>query len=181
MKRDWTSKEIKYLEKWYEKKGVPHIAKKLNRPCNSIKRKAQYLGLNAYVGEKLYLRTLANCFNCDSRVVNRWIEKYDLPYSKVKRGQTVFKQIEQLAFWKWAKDHQDIIPWSKYEKGTILPEPDWLRECIRNYTYKNNRKPITDTEKYLVISLREKGYSFEEISKQIGRTKNSVIHVWRKR
>lgn len=179
MRRDWTPEEEQYLEKWYEKRGVLFLAKKLKRTENSVKRKAQSMGMNAYVLEKLYVRTVAKCFNCDSSVINRWISKYNLPYSQVIRGQATCKLIDQEQFWKWAKEHQSIIPWNKYESGSILPEPDWLKDTIRNYAYKNNRKSITDYDRLAVVSLRRKGCTFKEISEQTGRTLDSVKHIWR--
>ena len=65
MGRKWTNEEVEYLEKFYNRRGVGYIAKKLNRTENSIKRKAQRLGYNAYVCEELYLSTIAKCFHCD--------------------------------------------------------------------------------------------------------------------
>lgn len=180
MRRDWTPEEEQYLEKWYEKRGVPFLAKKLKRTEDSVKRKAQSMGMNAYVLEKLYVRTVAKCFDCDSSVINRWISKYNLPYSQVIRGQTTCKLIGQEQFWKWAEEHKDLIPWSKYEIGTILPEPDWVRQIIRQYSYKNNRKAITDYDILSVVSLRRRGYTFPQISKELGRTLDSVKHIWRK-
>ena len=87
MGRKWTEKEVEYLEKFYEKRGVDYIAKKLDRTLYSVKRKAQKLGHNAYVCEDLYVRMIARCFNCDSRVVKRWIDHYELPCRTEKRGQ----------------------------------------------------------------------------------------------
>jgi transposase len=179
MRKDWTPEEEAYLEKSYDKRGVPFIAKKLKRTKNSVKRKAQSMGMNAYIGEKLYVKALARCFDCDSSVINRWISKYNLPHSIVIRGQATCKLIEQDKFWKWAEQHQDLIPWSKYDIGTILPEPEWVRKKIREYSYKNNRKSISDYDILSVVSLRRKGYTFPQISKELGRTLDSVKHIWR--
>ena len=180
MRREWTTDEEDYLERWYDKKGVPFIAKKLNRTKDSIKRKAQNMGLNAYAGEKLYVRSIAKCFNCDSRVINRWISNYGLPYSKVIRGQATCQLIEQKEFWIWAKENENLIPWNKYNQGTILPEPEWVKEKIRSYSYKNNRTPISDYDILNVASLKRRGYSFSQIAKEIGRTEESVKHIWKK-
>lgn len=177
--RPWTQEEINYLEKWYEKRGTDYIAKKFNRTQYSIRRKAQSLGLNAYVCFELYVRTIADCFNCDSRVINRWIDKYNLPCRIVQRGQATCKLIDVKDFWKWAENNKDIIPWHKYELQTILPEPDWLKEAIRNNKIKNNRKPITSIEKARVYNMRNQGKSFKEIAAELNRTVESVKHIWR--
>ena len=181
MGRKWTEKEVEYLEKFYEKKGVSYIAKKLNRTAYSVKRKAQKLGHNAYVCEDIYVRMIAKCFNCDSRVINRWIDRFGLPCRTVQRGQTTCRLVSADKFWKWAMEHKDLIPWSKYERYSILPEPEWLDDTIKSYAIVNNRKRIDSMESQQIISLRRKGKSFEEISKITGRTVDSVKHVWRKR
>ena len=177
--RPWTQEEIEYIEKWYEKRTVDFLAKKFNRTRYSIKRKAQNLGLNAYVCHELYVRTVASCFNCDSRVINRWIDKYDLPCKLIQRGNATCKLIEAEKFWKWAENNKDIIPWQKYESYSILPEPDWLKETIRNNKTKNDRKPITTIEKTRVINMRKKGKTFKEIAVELNRTVDSVKHIWR--
>lgn len=177
----WTQEEIDYLEKWYEKRGTDFIAKKFNRTQYSVRRKAQSLGLNAYVCCELYVRTVANCFNCDSSVINRWINKYDLPCRIVQRGQTTCKLINAKTFWEWAENNKDIIPWQKYELQSMLPEPEWLKEAIRNNKTKNNRKPITSIEKARVCNMKNNGKSFEEIAIEINRTVSSVKHIWNER
>jgi DNA-binding CsgD family transcriptional regulator len=177
--RPWTKEEIDYMYKWYERRGTDFIAKKFNRTQYSVRRKAQNLGLNAYVCCELYVRTVANCFNSDPSVINRWIDKFGLPYITVKRGQLVCKLIDAKVFWKWAKNNKDIIPWQKYELQTILPEPEWLNEVIKNTKSKNTRKSITNNEKFRVRYLRNKGKSFKEIANELGRTVESVKHIWR--
>lgn len=181
MRREWTEEEVAYLEKFYEKRGVDFIAKKLKRTLHSVKRKAQKLGYNAYVCEDLYVKMVAKCFDCDSRVINRWIDNYGLPCRIVKRGQATCKLISAKAFWKWAKDHKELIPWSKYERFTILPEPEWVEETIKGYAIKNNRKRITSMDEQRVISLRRQGKTFTEIASEMNRTVDSVKHIWRNR
>lgn len=179
MRRAWTEEEVAFLEKWYEKRGIPFFMKKFNRTEASVKRKAQKLGLNAYICEELYVKMVARCFHCDSSVINRWIDKYGLPFRKVQRGQATCKLINTDNFWKWAEDHKDIIPWQKYDRLSLLPEPEWLDACIKA-SVKNNRKKVSTLERNAVIRLRNKGESFEQIADELGRTVDSVKHIWRK-
>lgn len=181
MGRKWTNEEVEYLEKFYNRRGVGYIAKKLNRTENSIKRKAQRLGYNAYVCEELYLSTIAKCFHCDIAVIKRWIDKFGLPCRYIQRGQIKCGLVDGKKFWKWANNHKDIIPWSKYVKYTILPEPDWINVTLKEYKTKYHRKRITQQEKSYVIHQRELGHTFKEIAESIGRTEDAVKHIWRKR
>lgn len=177
MRKDWTLKEEEYLEKWYNKKGVQFFMKNLNRTEESIKKKAQSMGLNAYVCDSLYVKTVAKCFHCHSSVIDNWITKYNLSFFKVIRGQMTCKLIDQVTFWEWAEIHKHLIQWSKYEVGSILPEPEWLRQTIREYSHKNNRKPITNQDRLSIISLVKRGYKSKEISEITGRTLDSIKHI----
>ena len=114
-------------------------------------------------------------------VINRWIERYNLPCKVVQRGQATCRLVTVDNFWKWAKNHQDLIPWAKYERYSILPEPKWLNDTIKSYAIKNNRKRITPIEKQQVIKMRKQGMSFEEIAVKMNRTTDSIKHIWRKR
>lgn len=176
--RPWTDKEMEYLERKYEKESSRNIAAKLKRTVNSVRRKAQSMGLNAYICEDIHVKTMASCFDCDSRVVNRWIDN-GLPCKTIKKGKRTFRLISIDKFWKWAKDHQDLIPWQKYERLSLVPEPKWLNETIKNYEYKNNRKPITPYEIQQVLRMKKQGISNEEIAKELSRTVESVKHIWR--
>ena len=181
MRRQWTEEEVEYLEKYYEKRGVDYIAKKLKRSVFSVRRKAQNLGYNAYICEELYVKMIARCFNCDSSVIIKWINNHNLPCRIVQRGQATCRLIDTKEFWKWAKNNKDLIPWSKYERFSILPEPAWVIDEVKSYAFKNNRKKLTQMEKQRIINLRKQGKTFQEIALDVNRTIDSVKHVWRKR
>lgn len=179
--REWTEKEELYLERYYEKRGVDFIAKKFNRTPQSIKRKAQNMGLNAYICEELYVKQIAYAFSCDSSVINRWIDKFALPCREFYRGQLRYRSVDIKTFWKWADTHRDIIPWEKYEKYNLPPEPSWLDSVLKDCSTRNNRNKITSYEKSYVIHQREIGHSFKEIADKLGRTENAIKHIWRSR
>lgn len=183
VRRAWTDEELDYLERNYTKRSCTFIAKKLKRSLVSIKRKASTLGLNAYIHDEVHVKTMACCFNADSRMVNRWIDKFGLPCKRTKRGNAEFRTIDIATFWKWAKDHQEIIPWSKYEMYSLPPQPEWLKDAIKQYneTQKNHRKHITGIEKQTVMRMKSLGYSDKEIAQELNRTVESVKHIWRNR
>ena len=178
-KRNWTKQEEEYINKFYEKRGVSYLAKKLNRTEASVKRKAQSLGHNAYICEDLYIRTVAKCFNCDSRVINRWIDKLDLPCREFYRGQTKFRTIDVKKFWKWAENHKDIVPFNKYERYSLLPEPVWIRDAMKDNMNNNHRKSISSYDKMTVIRMKKDGKTFKEIATALNRTEHAVKHIWR--
>lgn len=177
--RPWTPEEVAYLEKYYEKRSTEFIANKFHRTKNSVKRKAQNLGKNVYIAEDLYVKQIAYAFNCDSRVVNRWINKFGLPFKAVKRGKMIFRTINVQEFWLWAVEHKKQIPFHKYERYNLLPEPDWLMAEVRGYEAKNHRKPISWIEKVEVKRMMQQGLSHKEIAKELNRTIDSIRHISR--
>lgn len=179
--RPWTEEEENYLSKTYEKRGSAYIANKLKRSIDSVRRKAQSLGLNVYAGEEIHVKTLGECFESDSRVVNRWIDQFGLPCRRIQRGQTEYTTIDIKTFWKWAASHKDIIPWAKYSYHSLPPQPSWVDDAIREYnqTQKNHRKPITAFDKSTVARMRRQGYNYNDIAKELNRTVESIKHICR--
>ena len=176
MRREWTEWEVRYLEKKYVGQPVEKTAKKLNRTINSVKRKAAKLDLNHYTNF-LSAKVVAKCFGSDVSVVIRWINKFDLSCKKVICGNQTRYLIENEKFWKWAENNKNIINWGKYERQSLLPEPDWLRETIRNYNTPNTREKYTDDDIVKIRVLLAKGLSYAEISKETGRTYDGIKHL----
>ena len=45
MRRDWTEEEINFLREFYPKQGRKYCGEKLNRSIESVRRKAESLGI----------------------------------------------------------------------------------------------------------------------------------------
>lgn len=176
MRREWTEWEVRYLEKKYVGQPVERTAKKLNRTINSVKRKAANMNLNHYT-DSLSAKVVARCFGVDISVVIRWINKFHMPCKKVVCGNQTRYLIESEKFWKWAENNKGIINWSKYEIQSLLPEPDWLRETIRNYSTPNTREKYTDDDIVKIRVLLSKGLSYSEIARETGRTYYGINHL----
>lgn len=180
MSRQWTEKEEAYLLKKYLSQPVKKTADILGRTEHSVKRKAANMGLNHYA-DQMGAKTVANCFRSDVSVVIRWIEKFGLPAKRIVYDHMTRYLIDGEVFWKWAKDHKEIINWSKYERGSLPPEPDWVTECKMNYKTVNSRKPISVTDKMVIRGLLRKDMSYAEIAEQVGRTTESIRHMMQKK
>lgn len=178
-RREWTEDEEEYLLSRYVHQPIKTTAKRLNRSEYSVKQKAARLGLNKY-SDELCVKQIAKAFNVDYSVPLRWAEKFDMPLSYVKDyGHMTRRFVEGDKFWKWAKTHAELIPWSQYEPYSILPQPSWVSKCIQKYKYSRARKRFTKHEKALIVHMRQQGKSFHEISERFERTEESVKHVWR--
>lgn len=147
MRKEWTTAETEYLLDRYCNQPVKKTAAVLGRSTASVKHKAQKLGLNIYVNEFIYARTLARCFNQDIRVVFRWIEKLGLPARKRRVANTLRYLIDVENFWKWAETHKEDINWSRYELMSLPPEPAWVRE-EKEATLHRKREPESQETKF---------------------------------
>lgn len=130
----WTEKELMILEKYYCSYGPKRLAKRLHRTEYSVKRKAQSQNLRVYECEYISLKTLTRCFHVESRKIHQWINKFELPMKSQKHGTQTFYIINTDDFWVWAYNHQDVIPFEKYERQSLLPEPTWLKQKYRFHT-----------------------------------------------
>lgn len=178
MATKWTKSEEGYMERRYLLQPVEVTAQKLNRTVPSVKHKAVKMGLNHYT-ESLNAKVVANCFNVDMRVIKRWINEYNLPCKKVVCSNQTRFRIEAEDFWKWAEQHKDIINWSKYEQGSLIPEPDWLEDAINNCKSPKLRKRYTQEEIVMVKNLLHRGLNYKEIAKQMGRSYYGISHLCR--
>lgn len=178
MRREWTELEEKYLKRYYLYHPSEVIAKKLDRSIYSVRRKAAKMGLNHYV-DQLNAKTLAQCFNCDISVILRWIEKHRLPARKVVCKNQTRYSVSPRDFWQWAENHKKLINWARYEQKSILPEPEWVKEEVRNYKTPMSRQKYTEEEKEKIRFLLKKGMNYRQISKEIGRSYYSVVHAGR--
>lgn len=176
-RRAWTKQEDEYLIKKFLGQSVATSAKMLKRSVPSVKHRAARLGLNRYI-DNLSVKMVAKCFNVDYSVVKRWIDKYNLPVEKSKNSN--MRSIDTVEFWKWADNHRDIINWSKYEMGSLAPEPRWIDRARSNYKTTNSRKRITNDEISRVRKMWNQGLTCEDIAEQIGRSVYSVEHILRK-
>ena len=175
MSRKWIEWEIQYLEKSYYKYGAEHIAKKLNRTIESVRKKAQSIKLNSYTGDKIHSKTMAKCFNVDDKVIRRWFQN-GLKYQLVKRGQLTFYLIDTQDFWNWAEQHKEMIPWEKYDDSLSL-RPEWVKYYKLPQTPKKHRKPISLDERYLIQQMYNHGKTTKELAEYFGRTDYSIKHI----
>lgn len=177
MGREWTEDEIKYLNGiWYRNRPIKNAARFLDRSVASVKKKAVSLGIYKSM-DTFGAKTLAKFFNVDFRVVTRWIEKFDMPCEKKTYNGINHYDIDLEEFWKWAYKHRDIINWSKYDRGTLPLEPEWVLTEKNNYKSGKSRSRWTQQEILMVRSLLRKGKSYKEIASEMGRTYDSIRHL----
>lgn len=180
----WTTEEDdKLLSLYSQFKSNEFIAKELGRTPYAIMRRLERLGASKHAETgTISANQLAKALNVDSKTITTHIKKKNLPAFKFRitkerkaDNSPYYIQIER--FWKWAENNKDLYNWTRYERKSLLPEPDWLDEAIEQSKKipKNRRKPWTSNEdKKLWHLYYEKGMLQKDIAKIMGRSVNGI-------
>lgn len=175
----WTQEEYDFLEENYGRMSIAAIAKKLGRTEQAIKTKRERLSLYNVHETRGYMTM--NQFhlsaNVDHKVSKRWITNCNFPVRRMPGVKKLY--VDPVAFWEWAEKHKDIVLFSRIERQTILPEPDWVEEErtkeIKTNLAKAPWKRWTGEEKSRAYHMFfVKGMTQREIAEELGRTIPSV-------
>lgn len=179
MRREWTSAEETYMNRRYLSQPVEVTAEKLGRTKMSVIRKASKMKLNHYSTE-LNAKSLARSFCCDCSVTIRWIKKYGLKSKEIKCSNQTRHLIMVEDFWAWAEENKEKINWSKYQRYSLVPEPEWVKDAIREYKTPKAGKKFTQQEIVLVKNLLKRDLTYRQIAEQMGRSYYSISRLCRK-
>lgn len=180
--RSWSAEEIAYLEEKWGVTSIPAIAKKLNRSINSIKCKAQKLGLGRFYhqGEYITLHQLIiaigqkqNYSYLNERLAR---DGFPIKYKTMINDKVKVVYIED--FWRWTKANQTKIDFSKFEENSLGPEESWVKakrklDKVKNREYKTTPWTIQE-DRRLEQELNKYKYSYIELSKMFNRTEGAI-------
>ncbi|RUL56480.1 hypothetical protein [Lysinibacillus antri] len=181
--KSWTQEDIDYLEAHFGKCHVSKIANHLERTEIAVIGKARRLGLTMLTaGGYITLHELSKFLEVNNRTIKRWFEA-GLKYRQKAILSKSYYFIDVGEFWSWAKNHKQLIDFSRMERGVLIPEPSWLDEA-----YKNSQKaaikrhhviwrPVED--QFLLSSLK-KGDAYETIASALERSVRAVKARYRK-
>lgn len=184
MRKQWTAEETEFLEENYGVIQTQRIADKLNRTFNSVKMKAQKMGLGLIVeqGELIHFPKFVEVTKIDRATLMNWHRKYEMPITKKRFEKRVCYMIDPEQFWIWAKNNKNMIEWDKFDKWAIGKEPDWV-EMARKAAFervKQSKKSMkkmkwsqADEEK-LIWMIKKQSYTFVDISDELGRTQGAI-------
>ena len=188
IKPNWKENEIEYLVDNWGIKNIKSISKELNRSENAIIVKARKMKLGAFLdsGDYVTLNQLMNALgitNGSSYTINLWIKELGLPVRRKKVRNNSFKIIKIDKFWKWAKDNQTRLDFSKFPKNLLGEEPPWVEEkrkqdIIRCLKIEKSAKSIPWTsydDNYLLDLLKSYKYTTDEIAEKLNRSQGAVV------
>ena len=170
----WTNEDENFLkEKWGEI-SIKSIAKKLNRSYNSVRLKAQRLGLEtaSNSAEFIKVRYIAEALGKHKNTINDWIKSGKLKASSKRFTNTKIRVIKLPDFWKFAATYPQLINWVYFSPNSLGIEPKFIKD-IRNKFKAHKGRVCTRWTKYedekLAFYYLTKGLSVKEISEILGR------------
>ena len=178
--KNWTKEEINYLYKYGETKTCRELSKTLHRHPKAINAKARRLGIFKNNSIISYVEISRSFKISPSTVSKIWAKKYGMPAQLRKLGGNIRYEVDVEEFWKWAILNAERVPFDRYEKGSLLPEPKELEKMIvirKNQVAKNSRKHFTVKEKENIKKEFYEGHSLTNIAMKHGRTIESIKHV----
>jgi transposase len=179
--KDYSQKEIKYIEKYWGIKSIKEIAFGLNRSRESIKQKAKRLKLGGILNADEYLSAnqIGQMLGKQANTVMRWVKNKGL-----KGKYKIMAQGKEKGVWRIKLD--DLMKWLKnnqkwYDARKIIPyslgtEPKWLREkrASDRKQWKRKFERWTRREEELLYNMHINGKPYKELMKIFDRSYDSI-------
>lgn len=179
--KSWTEIEDDILFKNYGKVTMEKLSFILKRSIYSITMRLHHLEGStdmASVGGFLIPSDIATIMGVDHKTVTSWVNKEYLEAYKPNRKFL----IDEDYFWSWLKDNMNRVNYIRVDEYVLQTAPEWYSKEVRakqkeihsdNIKLKYG-KPYTSTENALMLSLFDKGWSFDDIAKEVDRHKEGV-------
>ncbi|GAG90324.1 unnamed protein product, partial [marine sediment metagenome] len=146
--KNWTKKEIEYLNENWGKFTLAYISIRLKRTMIGIVIKAKRMGFGASsrADEYITARQVATLLAVDGHTVERWIKKHDLKTTrKVLLFKTRFYLVKLPDLCRWLENNQDRFDSRRIELYSLGHEPPWLKmKRIKDKKLAKNRFKIWD-------------------------------------
>ena len=171
----WTKEEDNYLKENWGKLKIDTLCKRLNRSKRAVQERA-YRTLN--LGSQLQwysLKEVADITGINKDTIRKKIISQNLPHHRAKTKQKPYMlDINQLM--KFLKENQDLWRYDSLTINVFELKTKWLVEKIEKdkTTLKKYNKSWTDYEDKVMLDRVKRGYSYEQIAEELGRTVQGV-------
>ncbi|MGL5712542.1 MAG: hypothetical protein ACRCX2_05945 [Paraclostridium sp.] len=179
--KSWSKEEEDFLQDNWGCMSVKGISMSLGRSINAINIKKNKMKLGSFMenGDYISFSQVVKCLGLGfTYKKTSWIKNRKFPVKNKLVNNNRFQIVYLDDFWKWAEDNKHFINFSKFEKGMLGKEPDWVdkKRRIDIQTEQRYKKtPWTDKEdEYLIFLLKEQKYSYKEVSELMQRTVGAV-------
>ena len=178
-KRRWTEEEEKFLIEKYSVTTTDSLCKILQRTKSAITKKAEKLCLDKHAGYISCSRiNIATGIDYNALINNKELTKVKRQFNGV-----LATYVREDIFWVWARKNIEKIDTKRLEKNLVyfINVPLWFKRLNKKSKTYKNYKLWTKAEIETLIFLKENcNYSYKEIAKRIGRSKDSVSIKYRK-
>lgn len=183
MAKAWSKEELELLEDKWGITPIPQIARLLNRTINSIRCKAQKIGLERFIDQGEYVTfnkfIKAIGYSKSYSYLEKRLMKIDFPMKHKKSVEMNYKVVYIKDFWKWAEKHKQDISFAKFEKGSLGEEPPWVVEkrkadLTNPSKVNNNRKWTKDQDNLLIEKTKSCKYTYKDLARDFNRTENAI-------
>lgn len=175
-RKKWTKEEREYLKENWGSIKVDTIAKTLKRSKKAIENQAYYLGLGTQM--KWYSpREIADILGVHLSTIKRHMDEGKLESvrdkTKNKRRMSSEQQIRTFM-----KKHQDLWDTRKVTINLYTNEVKWYKEKME----RDKQRPLkrnsyyTETETKILIDRYRRGWSMEDIAKELSRNEKSIYN-----
>lgn len=176
--KNWTKKEIEYLNENWGKFTLADISIRLKRTMIGIAIKAKRMGFGASsrADEYITARQVATLLVVDGHTVERWIKKHNLKTTrKVLLFKTRFYLIKLPDLCRWLKNNQDKFDSRRIELYSLGHESSWLKmKRIKDKRLAKNRFKIWNNLEVQRLIINYKNMRYKEIAQLMGRSYDSI-------
>ena len=182
MAKSWSMEEEEFLKEHVGVQSIDSLARRLGRTVTSVEVKMKRLKIGNTKEQSGYLTRgkLADLLGVDRNIVKYWCDRYGLPYKKKKTKKTrTFFFIDPIEFWNWANLNKEKIDFSKLEKNSIPPEPEWV-DGLRGEKIQINYQNWTKEEEFYLKEQVNRKKQIYLIAKELNRSYCSVDRKYKR-
>ena len=172
--KKWTKEEEEMLMDNWGKLSIETIAKRINRTADAVELKGRRLQLGRQM--TAYSSTeVANILGISHRTIYNYMStgiiEAKKDKTKMKRYVSTEAQIR-----KFMREHQDLWDTRKININLYSRKPKWYLEKEKADKEKNikNMQRWGELEEKIVVDRYRRGYTYEEIALEVGRTSSAV-------
>lgn len=183
--RNWTPDDREYLEDNWGTLSMGTLMKNLNRSEAAILIKVHRWGLSAFLdsGDYVSCNQLSHALgygNWNGYRATSWVKNRKFPVRTKRVNNNSFKVVYLTDFWKWAKQNQSFLEFSRFEENVLGKEPQWVkakrkRDIHRAQQVNTTNRPWTKSDDdRLRHLLRQHKHSYFELSTMLNRTCGAI-------
>lgn len=174
-RKKWTKEEREYLKENWGVLKLDTMCKRLGRTKRAVEKVA-YIDLKLGNQMPWYsLKEVSEMTGINKDTIRNRINKYNLPHHRAKTKQKPY-MLDEVQIRKFLRENQDVWHYDNLTINLFENNTKWLIDKIEKDKTRTNKykKTWTDEEDFILLDRLKRGYSYEEIAKELNRTVQGV-------